>query len=265
MLQTRSLYHYFSWRYSQNRFKQSNSSYLFILVSMVTLHLKLLLVKILDLISFHMLQTRSLYVSYEQSYSQNRFNQSKFSFLFILVSMVTHNQILLLVKILNLISFHMLQTRSLYHYFSWSYSQNRLNQSKCSISDSMVTMVTIIIYACYAVQRFKPDVSTLNMKEDIAIWKMSRDLVRHFGFFLYTWPFYAIKNQKWLVNIFFHLNHLKNDLKQPLTSMLGGGQGASESFARGGGARNLGWWGGGARPFFSPIYHFMQLKPKIIC
>ena len=29
-------------------------------------------------------------------------------------------------------------------------------------------------------QRFKPEVSTLNMKEDIAIWKMSRDLV--------TWP-----------------------------------------------------------------------------
>ena len=162
---------------------QSKSSYLFILVFMVTLHLKLLLVKILDLISFHMLQTRSLYHYFSWSYSQNRFNQSKFSILFILVSMVTLNQILFLTKILDFISFHMLQTRSLYHYFSWSYSQNRLNQSKCSISDSMVTMVTIIIYACYAVQRFKLEVSTLNMNENIAIWKMSRDLVNHFGLF----------------------------------------------------------------------------------
>ena len=44
--------------------------------------------KILDLISIPMLQTRSLYVYYEQSYSQNRLNQSKSSFLFITVSMV---------------------------------------------------------------------------------------------------------------------------------------------------------------------------------
>ena len=66
----------------------------------------------------------------------------------------------------------MLQTRSLYLYFSWSYSPNRLNQSKCSISEFMVTMVTVIIYACYAVQRFKLEVSTLNMNEDIAIWNL---------------------------------------------------------------------------------------------
>ena len=100
---------------------------------MVTLYLILFLTEILDFISFHMLQTRSLYVSYEQSYSQNRLSQSKFSSLVILVSMVTLYLILFFIKILDLISFHMLQTRSLYHYFLRSYSKNRLNQSKSSI------------------------------------------------------------------------------------------------------------------------------------
>ena len=155
---------------------------------MVTHNQILLLVKILDLISFHMLQTRSLYHYFSWSYSQNRFNQSKFSFLFILVSMVTLNQILFLVKILDLISFHMLQTRSLYVSYEQSYSQNRLNQSKCSISDSIVTMVTIIIYACYAVQRFKLEVSTLNMNENITIWNLliykTNEYSRLIGFLL---------------------------------------------------------------------------------
>ena len=71
----------------------------------------------------------------------------------------------------------MLQTACLYVYYEQSYNQNRLNQSKSSISESIVTIATIIIVTCYAFQRFKPHVSTLNMKEDIAIWKMSRDLV----------------------------------------------------------------------------------------
>ena len=33
----------------------------------------------------------------------------------------------------------------------------------------MVTMVTMVIKPCYGVQRFKLEVSTLNMNEDIAI------------------------------------------------------------------------------------------------
>ena len=40
----------------------------------------------IDFISFHTLQTACLDVSYEQSYSQNRLNQSKSSILFIAVS-----------------------------------------------------------------------------------------------------------------------------------------------------------------------------------
>ena len=72
----------------------------------------------------------------------------------------------------------------------------------------MVTIVTIIC-TCYAVQRFNLEVSTMNMNENIAIRKMSRDLVSHFSFSNIQDPFYAIKNQKWLVNIFFHPNHLK--------------------------------------------------------
>ena len=116
-----------------------------------------------------MLQTRPLYLVYEQSYSQNRLNQSKSSILFIAVSMVTLNLILKFTKILDLIRFPMLQTRPLYLVYEQSYSQNRLSQSKSSISESIVTIATIIILTCYAVQRFKPHVSTLNMKEDIAI------------------------------------------------------------------------------------------------
>ena len=38
----------------------------------------------------------------------------------------------------------MLQTRRLYHDFSWSYSQNRLNQSKSSI---LIIAVSIFIEA----------------------------------------------------------------------------------------------------------------------
>ena len=40
----------------------------------------------IDFISFHTLQTRRLYVEYEQSYSQNRVSQSKSSILFKAVS-----------------------------------------------------------------------------------------------------------------------------------------------------------------------------------
>ena len=39
----------------------------------------------------------------------------------------------------------MLQTRSLYVYYEQSYAQNRLNQSKSSISESIVTIATMII------------------------------------------------------------------------------------------------------------------------
>ena len=169
MLQTRPLYLVYEQSYSQNRLNQSKSSILFIAVSMVILYLTLKFTKILDLISFPMLQTRPLYLVYEQSYSQNRLSQSKYSILVIAVSMVTLNLILKFTKILDLISFPMLQTTCLYRDFSRSYSQNRLNQSKSSISDSMVTIATIIILTCYGVQRFKPHVSMLNMKEDIAI------------------------------------------------------------------------------------------------
>ena len=66
----------------------------------------------------------------------------------------------------------MLQTRSRYAKYERSYSQNRLNKSKFSISVSIVIIATIIIKTCYGVQRFKPDVSALNMKEDIAIWNL---------------------------------------------------------------------------------------------
>ena len=124
---------------------QSKSSILFITVSMVTLNLILKFTKILDLISFPMLQTRPLYLVYEQSYSQNRLSQSKSSIVFIADSMVTVNLILKFTNILNLIPFPMLQTRPLYLYFSRSYSQNRLSQSKSSISESIVTIATIII------------------------------------------------------------------------------------------------------------------------
>ena len=44
---------------------------------MVTLNLILTFTKILDLIRFPMLQTRPLYLVYEQSYIQNRLSQSK--------------------------------------------------------------------------------------------------------------------------------------------------------------------------------------------
>ena len=53
---------------------------------MVTLKLLLYFTNILGFISILMLQTRSLYVLYEQSYSQNRLNQSKSSILFIPVA-----------------------------------------------------------------------------------------------------------------------------------------------------------------------------------
>ena len=145
MLQTRPLYLVYEQSYGQNRLSQSKYSILVIAVSMVTLNLILKFTKILDLISFPMLQTRPLYLVYEQSYGQNRLSQSKYSILFILVSMVTLNLILKFTKILDLISFPMLQTACLYRDFSRSYSQNRLNQSKSSISDSMVAIATIII------------------------------------------------------------------------------------------------------------------------
>ena len=99
----------------------------------------------LDFTNFHMLQTTCLYVSYKQSYSQNRLNQSKLSNLVISVSMVTGNLIMFYANILDFISFPMLQTRSRYAKYERSYSQKRLNQSKFSISDSIVTTATIII------------------------------------------------------------------------------------------------------------------------
>ena len=99
--------------------------------------------QILDLISFPMLQTRPLYLYFLRSYSQNRLSQSKSSILFIAVSMVTLNRILKFTKILDLIPFLMLQTRPLYLYFSRSYSQNRLSQSKSSILFIAVSMVTL--------------------------------------------------------------------------------------------------------------------------
>ena len=145
MLQTRPLYLVYEQSYSQNRLSQSKYSILVIAVSMVTLNLILKFTNILDLISFPMLQTRPLYLVYEQSYSQNRLSQSKYSILVIAVSMVTLNLILKFTNILDLISFPMLQTACLYRDFSQSYSQNRLNQSKYSISDSIVTIATIII------------------------------------------------------------------------------------------------------------------------
>ena len=143
MLQTACLYRNFSRSYSLTRLSQSKSSFLFILVSMVTLNLKLYFTKILDLISFPMLQTRPFYLYFSQSYSQNRLNQSKSSFLFILVSMVKLKLKLYFTQILDLISFPMLQTRPFYLYFSRSYSQNRLNQSKSSFLFILVSMVTL--------------------------------------------------------------------------------------------------------------------------
>ena len=98
---------------------QSKSSILFILVSMVTHNQILFLTKILDLISFHMLQTRPLYHYYEHEViAKTVLTNQNSAFCLYWLSMVTHNQILFLAKILDLISFHMLQTRSLYHYFS---------------------------------------------------------------------------------------------------------------------------------------------------
>ena len=85
---------------------------------MVTLKLLLYFTGILGFISILMLQTRPLYVLYEQSYSQNRLSQSKSSILFIAVSMVTLYLILTFTHILDLISFPMLQTACLYLYFS---------------------------------------------------------------------------------------------------------------------------------------------------
>ena len=45
----------------------------------------------------------------------------------------------------DFISFRTLQTRSLYDDFSWSYSQNRLSQSKFSILVKSVSMVTLYL------------------------------------------------------------------------------------------------------------------------
>ena len=58
------------------------------------LNLLLFFTNKLDFNSFLMLQTRPLYLVYEQSYGQKRLNQSKYSILVISVSMVTLNQIL---------------------------------------------------------------------------------------------------------------------------------------------------------------------------
>ena len=63
-----------------------------------------------------------------------------------------------------------------------------LNQSKSSISVSMVIMITLVIQICYGVQRFKPDVSTSNMHENIAIWNLliykTNEYSRLIGFLL---------------------------------------------------------------------------------
>ena len=141
-IQTRSLYDYFSSSYSQNCLNQSKISFLYISIPKIILKRLLYFSNILDLQCFHMLQTKSLYRYFSWRYSQNRLNQSKSSYLFISVSMVTLYQILF-TKILDFIRFHILPTRSIYHYFSWSYSQNRLNQSKCSFLFILVSMVTL--------------------------------------------------------------------------------------------------------------------------
>ena len=99
----------------------------------------------------------------------------------------------------------MLQTRRFYHNLSWSYSQNCLSQSKSSISDSKVTIATMIIKTCYGVQRFKPEVSTLNMKEKYSHLKnvtwpgqpfwfflIYKTIKSPFCFFLYARPFFSL-------------------------------------------------------------------------
>ena len=47
-----------------------------------------------------------------------------------------------------------------------------LNKSISSISVSMVTMITMVIETHYGVQRFKLEVSTLKMNENITIWNL---------------------------------------------------------------------------------------------
>ena len=93
--------------------------------------------------------------------------------------MITVNQISFFTNILDFINFPMLQTRSRYAKYERTYSQNRLNQSKSSISDFIVTIATIIIQTCYVVQRFKLEVSTFNLKEDIAILFISVSMFTH--------------------------------------------------------------------------------------
>ena len=154
-------------------------------------------------IDFFSFRTRSLYDDFSWSYSQNRLSLSKSSYLFILVSMVTLNLTLFFTEILDLIYFHMPQTRSLFHYVSWNYSQNRLNQSKFSISDSIVT----IIETCYAVQRFKIDSLRWTWMKIYPFEKCHVTWSSILEFLIYK-TISCNQTPKWLVNIFFHPNHL---------------------------------------------------------